>query len=234
MSENNFIKLAMVDTSRHIEKKQNLSYLSWPFAIDQLMRHDPTANWEFHTPDMYNDTMMVSCTVTAFGKPMKMHLPVMDHRNQAIKNPDAFAVNKNMMRCLVKAIACHGLGLHIYAGEDLPMDEDGNAAVRKPEPKVEKKPEPKPEPKQEIPEKMEGKPGPWQIIVSTDPGSDPKNWVEVVCEAAEIQINLAKNKDDVLSIYKVNQVIFEQLKKQSQENYELIMNVFKNAKAKFQ
>ena len=48
MSENNFTKLASIDVSKHVEKKQNLSYLSWPFAIDQLMRHDPSANWEFH------------------------------------------------------------------------------------------------------------------------------------------------------------------------------------------
>lgn len=132
MSENYFVKLAAVNVSKHIEKKQNLSYLSWPFAIDQLMRHDPSANWEFHAPEMYGETMMISCTVTAFGKPIKMHLPVMDHRNQAIKNPNAFEVNKNMMRCLVKAIACHGLGLHIYAGEDLPIDpDDGNAASKR-------------------------------------------------------------------------------------------------------
>jgi hypothetical protein len=84
------------------------------------MKADPLANWEFHQPQMFGNTMMVSCTVTAFGKPVTMHLPVMDHRNKAIENPDAFAVNKNMMRCLVKAIACHGLGLYIYAGEDLP------------------------------------------------------------------------------------------------------------------
>lgn len=131
MNENHFIKLAAIDVSKHVEKKQNLSYLSWPFAIDQLMRHDPNANWEFHPPEMYGESMMVSCTVTAFGKPVKMHLPVMDHRNQAVKNTDAFVVNKNMMRCLVKAIACHGLGLHIYAGEDLPISDDGNAAQRK-------------------------------------------------------------------------------------------------------
>jgi hypothetical protein len=49
-----------------------------------------------------------------------MHLPVMDHMNKAVKNPDAFTVNKNMMRCLVKTIACHGLGIRVYAGEDLP------------------------------------------------------------------------------------------------------------------
>jgi hypothetical protein len=64
---------------------------------------------------------MVVCTVIAFGKAMTMQLPVMDNRNKAIANPDAFAVNTAMQRCLVKAIALHGLGLYIYAGEDLPM-----------------------------------------------------------------------------------------------------------------
>lgn len=121
---NAFAKLAAVDVSKHVEKKQNLSYLSWAWAVDQLMRADPAANWQFHEPMQFGETMMVSCTVTAFGKPVTMHLPVMDHRNQAVKNPDAFVVNKNMMRCLVKAIACHGLGLYIYAGEDLPVEED--------------------------------------------------------------------------------------------------------------
>lgn len=123
---NPFVKLAAVDVSQHIEKKNNLSYLSWAWAVDQLMRADATANWTFNEPVLFGETMMVSCTVTAFGKAITMHLPVMDHRNQAVKNPDAFVVNKNMMRCLVKAIACHGLGLYIYAGEDLPADEEGN------------------------------------------------------------------------------------------------------------
>jgi hypothetical protein len=121
---NNFEKLAKIDVSKYVEKKQNLSYLSWAWAVDQLMRADPEANWTFHRPEMYGETMMVSCTVTAFGKALTMHLPVMDHRNQAIKQPDAFQVNKNMMRCLVKAIACHGLGLYIYAGEDVPVEPE--------------------------------------------------------------------------------------------------------------
>lgn len=124
---NKFIELAQINVNSHVEKKANLSYLSWVWAVDQLMRHDPEANWEFHDPRSYGETLMVSCTVTAFGKPITMHLPVMDHRNKAIINPDAFQVNKNMMRCLVKAIACHGLGLYIYAGEDLPSDADGES-----------------------------------------------------------------------------------------------------------
>lgn len=121
--DNPYVRLAQINVGEHIEKKNGLSYLSWTWAIDQLMRQDPMANWEFHEPAIFGKTMMVSCTVTAFGKPIRMHLPVMDHRNKAIENPDAFAVNKNMMRCLVKAIACHGLGIYIFAGEDLPEGE---------------------------------------------------------------------------------------------------------------
>lgn len=123
--ENKFLMLSKINVNDHVEKKMGLSYLSWPFAVAELMKADPCANWQFHEPTKFGETLMVSCTVTAFCKSMTMHLPVMDHRNQAIKNPDAFAVNKNMMRCLVKAIACHGLGLYIYAGEDLP---EGDAA----------------------------------------------------------------------------------------------------------
>lgn len=123
MSENNFLKLAAIDVRPFIEHKGKLSYVSWVFAVEQLMRVDPQANWVFHDPQMFGESMMVSCTVTAFGKPVTMHLPVMDHMNKAVKNPDSVVVNKNMMRCLVKAIACHGLGLNVYAGEDLPLEQ---------------------------------------------------------------------------------------------------------------
>jgi hypothetical protein len=125
MEKNYYKELAAIDVSKYVEKKgpHKLSYLSWPYAVDQLMRQDPAANWEFHRPEFYGDTVMVSCTVTAFGKPITMHLPVMDQKNQAAVEPDAVLVNKNMMRCLVKAIACHGLGIALYSGEDLPSDE---------------------------------------------------------------------------------------------------------------
>ena len=80
---------------------------------------------------------------------------------------------------------------------------------------------------------MEGKPGPWQLIVSTTPGNNPEEWVDLVCEAAEMQIGLASSKEDVMSIFTVNREIFNQLKTQSQVQYDLMMNVFKNAKAKY-
>lgn len=128
-----YAKLAAINVNEHIEKKSGLSYLSWAWAVDQLLRQDPQATWEFHDPIKYGkETWMVSCTVTAFGIARKMFLPVMDHRNKAIPDPDSFAFNTAMMRCLVKAIALHGLGLYIYAGEDLPEGEESKPASAKP------------------------------------------------------------------------------------------------------
>jgi hypothetical protein len=123
-TRNIFVDLASVNVNAHTDKKGKLTYLSWVWALDQLMRRDPEATWHYPSPLTYGETMMVLCTVSAFGKHKTAQLPVMDHHNKAIKNPDAFAVNTAMQRCLVKAIALHGLGLYLYAGEDLPPDGD--------------------------------------------------------------------------------------------------------------
>jgi len=119
-----FELLAGVNVTPHIEKKNGLSYLSWAWALDQLMRQDPEADWEYPEPKMYGETMMVYCTVTAFGKKRTAHLPVMNYQNKPIPNPTSFDVNTAMQRAFVKAIALHGLGLYIYAGEDLPATEE--------------------------------------------------------------------------------------------------------------
>lgn len=121
--ETSFQRLAAINVNAKTERKGNLTYLSWAWAVDQLMRLDSTATWEYKEPVYFKETLMVFCTVHAFGKSMTAQLPVMDNRNKAIPNPDAFQVNTAMQRCLAKAIALHGLGLYIYAGEDLPPDE---------------------------------------------------------------------------------------------------------------
>jgi hypothetical protein len=115
----NYMELRKIDVSDKIEKKNGLSYLSWAWAVDTLLQHDPTATWSYGQPVCFGETVMVFCTVNAFGKSMTAQLPVMDYRNKAIPNPDAFAVNTAMQRCLAKAIALHGLGLSLYVGEDL-------------------------------------------------------------------------------------------------------------------
>ena len=120
------------DVNAHTEKKNNLTYLSWAWAWAEALKADPGATYKV---EMFGDkcfmdingTAMVFVTVTMFGKPMTCQLPVMDYRNKAIPNPDAFAVNTAIMRCMTKALSLHGLGLYIYAGEDLP--EEGKSVV---------------------------------------------------------------------------------------------------------
>lgn len=124
-----FNTLKKINVNEHTEKKGNLTYLSWAWAVDVLLQNDPTATWEFPEPKYYGDTVMVYCNVTAFGKTMKMQLPVMDNRNNAIVNPDSRKISDAYMRCLAKCIACFGIGLYIYAGEDLP-EFDAEAGVR--------------------------------------------------------------------------------------------------------
>ena len=118
-------ELRTINVNSHTEKKGQLIYLSWAWAVDTLLQHDSSATWEFPEPKYYGETVMVFCNVTAFGKTMKMQLPVMDNRNNAIVSPDARKISDASMRCLAKCIATFGIGLYIYAGEDLPQEDEG-------------------------------------------------------------------------------------------------------------
>jgi hypothetical protein len=118
-----FNELKKINVNEHTEKKGSLTYLSWSWAVDQLLSNDSMATWEYKEPKQFGDTLMVFCSVTAFSKTMTAQLPVLDYKNKAVLNPDAMAVNTAMQRCLAKAIALHGIGLYIYAGEDLPQIE---------------------------------------------------------------------------------------------------------------
>ena len=121
--------LLKINVNDHVEKKGNLSYLSWAWAWAEVLKIDPGALWTAHEWDnspimvLRNGTAMVKVSVEIKGDIKTCILPVMDNRNKAIVDPDAFAVNSAIMRCLTKAIAMHGLGLYIYAGEDLPESE---------------------------------------------------------------------------------------------------------------
>ena len=132
----NQIELLKLNVNDHVEKKQNLSYLSWAWAWAEALKADPNATFEVQTFDGkpymdVNGTGMVWVTVTMFSKPMTCFLPVMNHRNQPIQNPDSFQVNTSIMRCMVKGLALHGLGLYIYAGEDLPQVEETEPVIVK-------------------------------------------------------------------------------------------------------
>ena len=118
-----YAEIRKINVNQYIEQKNGLAYLSWSWAVDQLLQLDESASWEYAEPKYFGETMMVFCTVNAFGKSRTAQLPVMDFKNRAIANPDAFSVNTAMQRCLAKAISLHGLGMYIYAGEDLPQGE---------------------------------------------------------------------------------------------------------------
>lgn len=135
--------LLKTNVNEHTEKKNNLTYLSWAWAWAEALKADPKAIYKV---EMFGDkcfmdingTAMVWVTVTMFDKPMTCQLPVMDYKNKAITNPDAFAVNTAIMRCMTKALSLHGLGLYIYSGEDLPEGEEAPKKVVIPAmPKVE-------------------------------------------------------------------------------------------------
>jgi hypothetical protein len=139
-------KLSKVNVNEHTEHKvvgnRKLTYLSWAWAWTEMMQHYPQLAVKWHgmtdengvTRDITTypgGTASVTCSVTIGEVKREMWLPVMDHRNKAITEPDSFAINTAKMRCLTKAFALLGLGAYIYAGEDLPTEEVVEAPPQK-------------------------------------------------------------------------------------------------------
>ena len=127
LAESVWQTLYSINVSHHIEKKGNLSYLSWCWAWQALMEEFPESTYDIDDRTYSDGSMEVHVTIKIQRGDetvsRMMWLPVMDHRNKAIKNPDARQISDARMRCLVKCIAMLGLGVYIYAGEDLPQAE---------------------------------------------------------------------------------------------------------------
>ncbi len=122
---NYFTELASINVSEHLEKKGQFNYLSWPYAVQQLRSFDDTATWVIQRfnglPYLSTECgTFVEVAVTVRNITLTQIHPVLDSRNKPIPVPSAFDINTSIQRCLVKAIALHGLGLSVYAGEDLP------------------------------------------------------------------------------------------------------------------
>ena len=140
-----FQELYSLDVGKYVEKKQGLSYLTWSYAWAEFKKIYPDATYEVKKDEQgrcyFGDEQigyMVYTSVTAGGLTYEMWLPVMDNANKSMKlnaykyqtrsgekSVEAismFDINKAVMRCLVKNLAMFGLGLYIYAGEDLPED----------------------------------------------------------------------------------------------------------------
>ena len=132
MSENYFAVLNAINVNDKTEKKNGLTYLSWAWAWGEIKKRYPDATYTIYENDgglnYHTDgrTCWVKTGVTVAGIEHIEYLPVMDHRNKSIpaNAVTSFDVNKAIQRSLTKACARHGLGLYIYAGEDLPESDD--------------------------------------------------------------------------------------------------------------
>lgn len=131
MENNNyFLELNKIDVSSFVEKKNGMNYLSWAYAWQEIKAKFPDANYKIYEREngvIYWDdgkTAWVKTGVTINGIEHIEYLPIMDYRNQSIpvEKITSFAVNTAIQRSLTKACARHGLGLYIYAGEDLPVE----------------------------------------------------------------------------------------------------------------
>ena len=139
-----FERLSAINVNDRIEKKDGLSYLSWAWAWSEVKKACPDASYKIGETE-YDEVLGFMChtTVTIEGETLEMWLPVMDGKNKSMKKypytyntkygektvdaATSFDVNKTIMRCLVKNLAMFGLGIYIYAGEDLPEVEANNA-----------------------------------------------------------------------------------------------------------
>ena len=141
-----FERLSAINVNEHVEKKDGLTYLSWAWAWSEVKKACPDASYKIGETE-YDQVLGFMChtTVTIEGETLEMWLPVMDGKNKSMKKypytyntkygektvdaATSFDVNKTIMRCLVKNLAMFGLGIYIYAGEDLPEVEANNIPV---------------------------------------------------------------------------------------------------------
>lgn len=212
-------KLLSLDVKDYVEKKNGLTYLSWAHAWAEALKADPASTFHVDTfqradgttipyMEMNGGTGMVWVRVTMFGKEMTCFLPIMDHRNKPIPNPDSFQINTAIMRCMTKALALHGLGLHIYAGEDLPMGEEEK-------PKEETKAE----------EKVEK-------VKQAVSVSDRAN-AELFADGMVEYVLICKSEAGLKSYWKSNQTKIDDLKSNHPDLFTRVRDVFSDMKAKF-
>ena len=147
MEKTTFEKLSAINVNAKVEKKSGLTYLSWAWAWSETKKAYPSATYQIvsdlvsNKPYFFDENLgyMVMTEVTIEEQTLEMWLPVMDGANKAMKNKpysyttrygektveaaSMFDINKTLMRCLVKNLAMFGMGIYIYAGEDLPDTE---------------------------------------------------------------------------------------------------------------
>tara|TARA_R110001592_G_scaffold19550_1_gene80037 strand:- start:1378 stop:2118 length:741 start_codon:yes stop_codon:yes gene_type:complete len=236
--------LSAINVNDHTEKKNGLTYLSWAWAWGVLKSHYPEATFTKHiqpdgSPCIKDETgyAFVQVTVDVDGISATELFPVLDYRNKAIQNPDAFSVNTAFQRGLAKAISYHGLGHYIYAGEDLPQtDGEARSVEEAPKPKlVPAKPkEALAPPPVSAPDKSLGK------MINTfaykDGDREPRAvsewdaWSDVSCS----WINSARSEDALKKFYTANKVMFTRAKTEATNDYDKVIDCISQTKTKLQ
>ena len=241
-------QLKAVDIKDMIEKKGKYSYISWAMAWSALCDIYPDATMEKHCNEHgfpvfkdENGWCFTKVTVTVNGKSITEMLPVLNNFNKPIKNPDSMDINSSLQRCLAKAIALHGLGVHVYSGEDIVDipdnlgEEDAKPkAIHKSEvkkveeevKKVEEKASTVDTLKIEVPEKGKS--------TKVDTNVDMKKVGEYGEKIIEVYEKLALPKietvDALNSYYMREQATLNNLKQNALDVYDKIIDLFKQRK----
>ena len=219
--------LSAIDVNDKTEEKGSMTYLPWAWAWGKLKEHYPEATFKKHIHDGMayikdeKGNAFVEVTVTVEGISATELYPVTDYKNNAISNPDAFQVNTALQRALVKAIAYHGLGHYIYAGEDLPQS-DGET------PQNEGKAKDVVDPIQEDTPTPPPLTEPTPDVVSAENGEVKKteDWT-MVTDAFHELINAHKSPDTLMKLWKNNAKARKLLKEKRPNDYKEIYELFK-------
>jgi hypothetical protein len=243
-------QLKSVEIKDMIEKKGKYSYISWAMAWSALCDIYPDATFEKHCNEqgfpVFKDEQgwcFTKVTVTVKGKSVTEMLPVLNNYNKPIKNPDSMDVNTSLQRCLAKAVALHGLGVHVYSGEDIAEIPD-NLGEEDAKPKEIQKPEVKKveEEVKKVEEKT-SKPDTLTIEVpdkgtfkKVDTDVDIKKVGEYGEKIIEVYKDIAlpaiKTVDDLNSYYKREEATLQNLKQNAVDVYDKIIDLFKQRKEK--
>lgn len=192
-------KLSAISVNDHIQKKGNLSYLSWAWAWQVMMENYPEMKFFFHEPTKFEDgSLQVNCTVSIRNIDRDMWLPVMDYKNKSIQNPSSRDISDAQMRCLVKCFALFGLGHYIYAGEDVPSANERTKSS---------------EPKKEEPVEL----------------SEEKKDVHRATEDFFTEfLTECDNVDKLRGFWSENKPALKQMEKQAKERFDRVLTAFKS------
>jgi len=204
--------LSKIDVSDKVEKKMNLSYLSWAWAWGTMMDNYPDAQYNFYENQetgvpyvtLPDGTAEVRCRVTIGSLAREMWLPVMDFKNNAVANPSAREVSDTKMRCLVKTLGMWGLGLYIYAGQDLPSTKEESKPKKETKPQEESKP------------------------VVKD--KHDENWANLFLDGIQVPLNLCKDVDGLNDIFVKNKPSIDIIESRHKDIFVKIVELFKTKK----